>query len=164
MRTPQTDIAAVVAGAADSGGRFVLLPADIDRQYGRTRLPDLGELLAASIRQATPDLPISVNGPGYLCCTAYTHSEGVVVHIVNLSGLNELPGYVEELYPVGPTEVTVAGSVVENELRGNGNETARSLVTDARFQVTREPTGAISFAICEIADHEVVLITGSKEA
>jgi len=111
MRTRNTEIPTLIAGMTEAGGRIVLMPADIDRQYGRTRLPDLGTLLASSIAWATGRTPIGVSGPGYLSCQVYRHRAGLVIHIVNLTGLNEWPGYAEELVSVGPVRVDLAGSV-----------------------------------------------------
>ena len=152
MRTPETDTPALIAGSLDGGGRVVLMPADVDRQYGRIRLPDEGTLLSAAVAWATGTLPIDVSGPGYLSCQIYRHGAGLVVHIVNLTGLNEWPGYAEELVPVGPIQVTLDGST------GKWQK-AESLVTGETRQLDRTTEGRVRFEIPAVRDHEVVVIT-----
>jgi len=108
MRTPQTDIPAILAGATQGGGRMVYFAGDIDRCYGRAHLPDHGDLLANAIRWAAREPPcLQVDGPGYLDCNLYAQEQRLILHIVNLSGSNPYPGYVEEYLPVGPISIAV---------------------------------------------------------
>ncbi len=165
MRTASTSTPALMAGTSASGGRIVLLPADVDRQYGRLRLPDHGDLLAAAVRWTAGTLPVEVEGPGYLACRLYRHQEGLVLHIVNLSGLNEWPGYVEEVFPVGPIEVTVrAGNATDGgDADGGGGDPdvgkrARSLVTGGVYETSGGEGGACSFVVPSLGAHEVVLL------
>ncbi|MFW6293622.1 MAG: hypothetical protein ACOC7V_15050 [Spirochaetota bacterium] len=151
MRTASTSTPALMAGSSASGGRIVLLPADVDRQYGRLRLPDHGNLLAAAVRWTAGTFPVEVDGPGYLACRLYRHEEGLVLHIVNLSGLNEWPGYVEEILPVGPIEVTVRGDDA-------GGKRARSLVTGGVYETAGREDGTRSFLVPSLGAHEVVVL------
>ncbi|MFW5880481.1 MAG: beta-galactosidase trimerization domain-containing protein [Spirochaetota bacterium] len=151
MRTPQTDIPALIAGNLDGGGRVVLLPADVDRQYGRIRLPDEGTLLSSAVAWATGTIPVDVSGPGYLSCQIYRHEAGLVLHIVNLTGLNEWPGYAEEPVPVGPIQVTLGGPEV-------AWQEAESLVTGEKRQLRRTTGGRLRFELPQVADHDVIVL------
>ena len=108
VREPHTDTPAIVAGKHASGGRVVYFAGDVDRCYGRTHLPDLGDLLSNAVRWAAEEgIPLQVEGPGYLDCKLYRQPGRIIVHIVNLSGANLTPGALEEFLPVGPIRVAI---------------------------------------------------------
>jgi hypothetical protein len=108
MRVPETDIPAIVAREHPSGGRVVYLAADVDRCYGRRGLPDHGDLLANAVRWAARDAtPLRVDGPGYVDCHLYRQDGRLILHLINLSGCNAWPAYLEEHLPVGPLRVSV---------------------------------------------------------
>jgi len=107
MRVPRTDIPGIIVREHSAGGRLVYFAADIDRVYGARRLPDHGRLLANAVRWASAELPLRVEGPGYIDCHLYQQGERLILHLVNLSGANEWPGYLEEHLPVGPLQVAV---------------------------------------------------------
>ncbi|MGG1676662.1 alpha-amylase family protein [Neobacillus sp. NRS-1170] len=108
MREPQTDIPVMFAGEHASGGRIFYFAGDVDRCYGRTHLPDLGDLLANAVKWAADDnLPFRVEGPGYLDCKLYRQNGRLIFHLINLSGCNQNPGYLEEYLPVGPITISL---------------------------------------------------------
>ncbi|MDF1513038.1 MAG: beta-galactosidase [Anaerolineae bacterium] len=108
MREPRTDIPAVLTAQQKNGGRIVYFAADVSTVYGRWRIPDHGELLANAVRWCVRDrLPLQVDGPGYLDCHLYQQEELLILHIINLSGRQHWPGYVEEDLMVGPLHITV---------------------------------------------------------
>lgn len=150
MREPLTDIPAVLAGEYPSGGRIVYFAGDVDRCYGRSHLPDHGELLANAVRWAAhEEFPVKVEGPGYLDCRLYRGSGRLILHIVNLSGCNQYPGYVEEFLPVGPISVSVRhGSHIPQRalLRVYGGE--------AKPEVSGEWA---TVRIDRITDHELIV-------
>jgi hypothetical protein len=152
MREPATDIPAIVAQERPEGGRTLYLAADIDRVYGARRLPDHGRLLANCVRWATDELPLRVEGPGYLSCHLYRQEGRLLLHILNLSGANEWPAYVEEHLPVGPLRVGV---------RWDGADRARASL--------RVAGGACDCAVAEgwawielerVMDHELMVFEG----
>jgi hypothetical protein len=108
MRVSETDIPALVVREHLAGGRIVYLAADIDRCYGRRGLPDHGDLLAHAVRWAARDAcPLRVEGPGTVDCHLYRQEGRLILHLVNLSGCNAWPAYLEEHLPVGPLRVSV---------------------------------------------------------
>lgn len=149
MREPVTDIPAIVAQERLKGGRTLYLAADIDRVYGARRLPDHGRLLANCVRWATDELPLQVKGPGYLSCHLYRQEGRLILHILNLSGANEWPAYVEEHLPVGPLRVGV---------RWEGGESARAALRVAGGEA--ECAVADGWAWIEldrVVDHELIV-------
>ncbi len=149
MRQPSTDIPAIVAQERPEGGRILYLAADVDRVYGARRLPDHGRLLANAARWAAGGSPLCVQGPGYLACTLYRQEGRLILHIVNLSGANEWPAYVEEHLPVGPLRVAVrcdAAAPTRALLRVAGGEAALQVAEGwARIELER------------VVDHELVV-------
>jgi hypothetical protein len=151
MREPRTDIPAILAGKHASGGRIFYFAGDTDRCYGRTHLPDLGDLLAGAVKWTAADkIPLKVEGPGYLDCKLYRQSGRLILHLVNLSGTNQNPGYVEEFLPVGPITVSVkTDSFVPKyvRLKVRGIEIQPEINNDwATFQVD------------SLIDHELIIL------
>jgi hypothetical protein len=108
MRVKETGIPAILAGEKPGGSRIVIFAGDFDRCYARTHLPDHGDLLANAIRWAAKEAgPLQVEGPGTLDCNLYQQGNRLILHIVNLTGCNQFPGYVEQYIPVGPLTVSV---------------------------------------------------------
>jgi hypothetical protein len=65
-------------------------------------------MLANAVRWAAQEsFPLRVEGPGYLDCHLYRQEERLILHIVNLSGCNAWPAYLEEHLPVGPLHISV---------------------------------------------------------
>jgi hypothetical protein len=123
MRETHSDIPAMLAGEHAAGGRIFYFAGDVDRCYGRTHLPDLGDLLANAVRWSTNNIPLNVKGPGYLDCKLYSQDDKKILHILNLSGANQNPGYLEEFLPVGPITVSIkfgdtAPSIARLQVRG----------------------------------------------
>ena len=108
MRTPRTDIPAILAGETAGGCRMVYFAGDVDRCYGRARITDHGDLLASAIRWAAREPScLRVDGPGYLDCNLYAQENRLILHIINLTGCSQYPGYVEQYVPVGPLSIAV---------------------------------------------------------
>jgi hypothetical protein len=103
-----SDIPIILAGETGYGGRIVYFAGDVDRRYGDGYLPDLGDILASAVLWALRDkVPFKVEGPGELDCRLYEQDDALVLHVVNLSGINEWPRPAEAWYPVGPHRVSI---------------------------------------------------------
>ena len=153
MRQPRSETPAIIAREqGPQRGRVVYFAADVDRRHARQGLPDHGDLLANAIRWAARDRqPLRVEGPGYLDCHVYRQGGRFIVHIVNLSGANQWPGYREEYLPVGPIRVSLAAP------EGLGASTVRLTVAGIDVKAFRSD-GRIEFEVPNIADHEMVII------
>jgi hypothetical protein len=164
MRIPKTDIPGLIireaasssqaAGAPGTGtGRIVYCPADIDRQYGRSNLPDHGDLLKNIIRWASRgDIPITVEGSGLIDTHLYKQAGRLVLHLVNLTNENTWRQSLDELIPVGPLKVRLKLP------QGVNGQKLRALVTAQNISPAVGTDGWCHFTVNRVLDHEVVVI------
>ena len=153
MRVKKTGIPGLVINTNNKGSRIAYLAADIDKQYGRSNLPDHGNLLKNIVLWAAKDeLPIYVKGSGLVDVQLYRQPGRLVLHLVNLTNENTWKQPLDELIAIGPLEVKV-------KLPGgiNGNK-LRLLVSGAPVQINTI-NGWCQFTVRSILDHEVVVIT-----
>ncbi len=141
MRTPKTDIPGLILN-----GKVAFLTADIDRRYGRDKLPDHGNLLGNLVKWALGDqLPVRLEGPGMFDVSAYTQPGRTIVHVVNLTATGRMP--IDELIPVGPVKLSVAGK----------GKTAKLLVAGRTVPVSSK-NGHATVDIPTVLDHEVIVV------
>jgi hypothetical protein len=145
---------AILAGETGFGGRVVYFAADYDRRYGEIFFPDFGDLLKNAIVWALGEenRRFSVTGRGELECKLFSQDEykRLILHIVNHSGTGKWPGCVEEIYPVGPEQVSVkVGNMPVVEVW------VQSLDTSIDFTLEN---GVLSFTLQEILDQDLVII------
>ena len=153
MREPKTDIPGLLLNQRGQGGRVVFLPADLDRQYGRSNLPDHGNLLKNIIRWAAgDDLPIVVEGAGLVDCHLYRQPGRLVLHVVNLTSAATWRQPLDEFIPIGPLKIGVKLPV------GIQGRNLRSLVSGQAISA-EVSKGWSHFEIGSITDHEVVIIS-----
>jgi hypothetical protein len=129
------------------------VPADFDRQFGRSNLPDHGNLLGNIIRWAAKgDLPITVQGAGMVDCHLYQQPGRLVLHIVNLTSAATWRQPLDEFIAIGPLKVSVKlpASV--------GGRNLKSLVGKGNIS-SRVSNGSVLFSIQSILDHEVLVIS-----
>ncbi|MCW4459819.1 alpha-amylase family protein [Microbacterium sp. MPKO10] len=152
MRTPETDIPALVATEIDSGPRIVYIPADLDRCAFREEQPDHVRVIANSLAWA-------LNGRGRIKveCQApvnsnvYRRHDGFVVHINNLITTTSTPGRQADVVPYGPVGV---------RLRVDDGARIRRVVGlvdsgDLPFEIHDQ---WVTFVVPTIAAHEVIHI------
>jgi hypothetical protein len=155
MRTPKTEIPGLILNTAGTA-RVAYLPADIDRRYGRTNLPDHGNLLANIVRWAANGrIGLEVHGPGLIDCHVYRQPGRLILHLVNLTNECTWRGPLDELIPVGPIQVKVK---LPEDVRGPGSQ---FLVSETQLPVAFHRDGWATFELKSILDHEVVVL-GSR--
>lgn len=153
MREAKTDIPGVIVKSTSKGGRVVFMPADFDRQFGRSNLPDHGNLLANIIRWTVKnELPLKVEGTGLIDCHLYQQPGRLVLHIVNLTSAATWRQPLDELISIGPLKVKVKLPT------SVGGRNLRSLVSKQNFSSTIVD-GYTQFEIKSILDHEVIVIS-----
>jgi hypothetical protein len=151
MRQPKTDIPALVLRTSGTA-RVAYLPADIDRRYAHTNLPDHGDLLANIVRWAVGDRAgLEVQGPGLIDCHLYRQPGRLILHLVNLTNEGTWRGPIDELIAVGPHTVKVK---LPDDVHGR---TVQFLVSGGRAKATSNQ-GWASFQVRSIVDHEVAVI------
>jgi len=152
MRIPATDIPGLILRETRAGSRLAFLPADIDRQYGRSNLPDHGDLLRNLVRWAADDdIPLTVEGAGLVDCHLYEQAGGLVLHLVNLSNENTWRQPLDELIAIGPLKVGVRmpSHLPDKKIR---------LLVAGGTVPARRASGWCHFELPRILDHEVVIL------
>ena len=150
MRNPATSLPALVLKEADSGGRVAYLAADLDRTFGRSRLPDHARLLANLVRWSANDvLPLNVSGAGFLDCHLYRQANRMILHLVNLSGFETGSAPAYEHYAVGPITV---------RLPADASAWRVKLLVSGDTQEAKASDGSVNVTIDRIVDHEVLVL------
>jgi hypothetical protein len=153
MREPKTDIPGLIINTRSNGSRIAFIPADIDRQFGRSNLPDHGNLLRNLIRWAAKDdIPLAVEGAGLADCHLYSQQNRLVLHIVNLTSAATWRQPLDELISIGPLKVRVK---LPHDIRG---KKARLLVSGQSI-ASEVSKGWIHFEVRSVLDHEVIVIS-----
>ena len=153
MRIPKTNIPGLILNTQPNGSRIAFMPADLDRQFARTNLPDQGNLLTNLIRWIAKDnIPIVVEGAGLVDCNIYHQPGRLILHIANLVNAGTWRQTIDEYIPIGP--ITFKIKLTEDVQGKNLNllvsgQNITSVVTDGWSQ----------FKINTILNHEVVVIT-----
>lgn len=151
MRQPNTDIPGLVLSERGRS-RIAYLPADLDRRYARSRLPDHAALLANVVRWAAEDsLPLEVEGVGFIDCHLYRQEGRLILHLVNLTSEATWRAPLHELIKVGP--FTVKLRLPE----GMRQASARLLVSGATQRVAVQGESAV-IEVPSILDHEVLVV------
>jgi hypothetical protein len=90
-----------------------------------------------------------VEGPGYLDCNLYVQEKRLILHIINLTGCNQYPGYVEEYVPVGPLTIAV-------KVPGFSPERAHLRVSGRQLQPVIE-SGWAKIQLESLTQHELIV-------
>ncbi|HWB90572.1 MAG TPA: beta-galactosidase trimerization domain-containing protein, partial [Puia sp.] len=196
MRIPATDIPGLVLrekpaseGAASQGpasqgpaserpaserrmtakpARLAYLAADVDREYGRSNLPDHGDLLRNLVQWAAGgDLPLKVEGAGLIDCHLYEQPGRLILHLVNLTNENTWRQPLDELIPIGPLKIDVrlpegiSGRHLQLLVAGGAITAAVTEKADWPKAASEKPSPEnwCHFVLPRILDHEVVIIT-----
>jgi hypothetical protein len=137
---------------AGGHGRVAFLPADLDRRFGRDNLPDHANLLANLVRWTARDnIPLQVEGAGFVDCHLYQQPGRLVLHLVNLTSAGTWRAPVDELIRVGPLSVRVR---LPAGVRGNRIQ----LLVSKRSAKAAVKNGWTRFDLPTILDHEVAVI------
>ena len=152
MREPRTDIPALVLTAKAGRGRVAYLPADLDRCFGRDRIPDHARLMGNLVLWASRrPMPLLVEGQGLLDCHLYRQRDRLVLHVVNLTNPAAFRPYATELHPVGPLRVRVRRPEGLQPVR------CRRLVAGGQAPLVVEGDW-MGLTLESVRDHEVVSI------
>jgi hypothetical protein len=151
IREPHTDIPGLLLNQTANGSRIAFLPADLDRRFATDNLPDHGRLLANLVRWAVEGrLPFFVEGPGLLDCHLYRQPGRLILHVINLTNTGTWRAPVDELIPVGPIKIRLAGPATTRL------KDARLLVAERKIAPSVH-SGWASLTLASILDHEVIV-------
>ena len=149
MREKRTDIPVLTEHALPAGGKCIYAAWELDAAYGRTTLPDYGDLLGNLIRYLLGgNSVIEVDAPGYVDFKLYRQGDRLLVHLVNLNHTGFQ--YAENLLPIGPVTVT---------LRVPGFTAASVLATtDAPSLVWKASNNALTITLDKLTLHQLLVI------
>ncbi|MDR2078486.1 MAG: hypothetical protein LBP74_02045 [Treponema sp.] len=141
----------ILAGETGYGDRVVYFSGDTDRRCSDSGIPDMADILANAVLWALGEAPpFKVSGPGKLDCKLYMQKDALVMHLVNLSGLNEWPYRTEEYFPVGKINVSI-NTFGQKILR----VCLKVADKDAAFETE---AGWTTITIDSITDHEMIVL------
>jgi hypothetical protein len=151
MRQPKTDIPGLVLSEHGTS-RVAYMPADVDRRYAREHLPDHARLLANIVRWAVKDdLPITVEGTGFVDCHLYEQPGRLLLHLVNLTSEATWRAPVDELIRVGPFKVRI-------KPRGPSSAHSARLLVSGTTRPVRSVNGMLEIEVDSILDHELLVV------
>ncbi len=133
-------------------GRVIYFPCDIDRTFWDVLNVDHARLLENSIHWATNEPPpVTVKGPGVLDVTAWSQSDSMTVHLVNLTNPMMMKGPVRAIIPL-------PGQRLQVRIPGNRRAAKVHLLVSKKSVPFRENNGSIDLEVPSIGLHEVVAI------
>jgi hypothetical protein len=153
MRESKTEIQGLILNTTKGGSRIAFLPADIDRQYARTNLPDHGDLLANLVHWASKDnIPLEIEGAGLIDCNIYHQPGRMIMHMANLINAGTWRQALDEYIPIGPVSVRLR---LTDDVQGKN----LNLLVSGKKIAAEVKDGWSHFRIDSILNHEVVVLT-----
>jgi len=133
-------------------GKVAFLPADLDARSMRDGFPDHERLLGNLLRWAVADnLPLTVEGTGYIAAYLYRQPGRLVLQLINGTGVDNGDLMTDQYYPIGPLKVSVKipGELKPKNLKFQVGGRAIPAVVAA---------GSVTFEVPRLVDHELVVI------
>jgi hypothetical protein len=152
-RTPRTDEPAAVF--RESGGsRVAYFPGDVDRTFWRSGNPDLGQLLANTVRwlRGGAPPPVTIEGDGIVEAFAWETEPGHALHILNYTNPNMTRPFVRRFYPIGPLRVAF-------ELPAGRNVSRVEALRAGGLLPFKQEGRTVRFEVPTVADYEVIALT-----
>lgn len=150
MREPHSDLPAIIARQAPSGGKVVWFVADLDRCFARDESFEHARLFENAVRWAIGDrarVTLS-GGHGIVPADLYDQEGRKILHLNNRLLMSRVPGRQYDLVPIGPVEVRLRGAAPAASVRllVAGTTTPAEIVGDE-----------LVFSVNQVLDHEVVV-------
>ena len=152
-RTPRTDEPAAVF-RENGRSRVAYFAGDVDRTFWRSGNPDLGQLLANTVRwlRGAAPLPVTIEGDGVVEAFAWETEPGHALHILNYTNPNMTRAFIRRFYPIGPLRVAFDVPA--------GKKVARVEALRAGAVLPfRQEGRTVRFEVPTVADYEVVALT-----
>jgi hypothetical protein len=97
------------------------------------------------------DLPLVVEGTGFVDCHLYEQSGRMLLHMVNLTSEATWRAPVDELIRVGPFKVRI-------KPRGPASARSARLLVSGATRPARPVNGMLEIEIDSILDHELIVV------
>jgi hypothetical protein len=147
-----TDQPVITEYALPGGGKAVYAAWDLDSAYGRTALPDQGDLIGNMVRYLTKDkLAIQVECDAYLDFKCYRQENRLIIHLININHTGFAQGYAEKNVPVGPVKITVSilGYLPSGVLATEDEQKVKLTHTENGFTLELETLGVHQLLVVE---------------
>jgi hypothetical protein len=160
MRTPSTDIPAIVVRETSEGARMVRILADLDRCYAREGSVEHARIISNAVRWSANAAQVIVieGGLGQIYVNHFHQDEPGggrdIVHLNNRLISRMTPGRQEVLFPIGPVTLTL-------RLPQDKPRTVKARVSGEQLEVETLSDGAVRVTVPVILDHEVLVISRS---
>jgi hypothetical protein len=133
-------------------GRVVYFPTDLDRSFWEISSQDHFALLRNAVTWAeNAAQPLTVTGAGLLDISYWRQKGSLTAHLVNLTNPMAMRGYMREVLPAGPFEVSLAlpaGAVVKGVKLLEAGGSVEAHYVDDRLTVS----------VPKVSIHEIVAI------
>lgn len=147
----QTDVPMVYARSFGKG-RVVYFPFDLDRTFWECANQDHFALLRNAVLWAANEpQPMAVSGAGMVDISYWRQEKSVAAHLVNLTNPMAMKGFMREILPVGPYEVTL-------QLPPGTNPKRVRLLEAGRDVEARRDGDRIVVQVPRLEMHEVVAV------
>ncbi len=169
--TPAPDSRLNLSGIAyreTGGGRTLYYSVRLGAHYSRLGHPDYAELFMRPLARFGPKPPLTVEAPETVQAEYYRKGDAYVIHLVNhtynqriLSAptgpSKQAPPSFDPTYRVHPIKEVIPVRGVRIRVNGEGDYTARGLVSGRDLRVSRGKDG-ILVELDEIREYEVVVV------
>lgn len=149
-RHPDTDIRELYLSEQNSG-RIAYFTGDIDRTFWQIMSVDHGRLLRNTVLWAlNEELPVIVNGAGFVDVTVWRQENSMTVHLVNFTNPMMMKGPFRELIPV---DLKVRLNIPAGQIASGVRLLVRNTIPEA--EITKN---AIIISVPAISDHEIIAV------
>ena len=149
-RHPDTDIRELYLSEQNSG-RIAYFTGDIDRTFWQIMSVDHGRLLRNTVLWAlNEELPVVVNGAGFVDVTVWRQENSMTVHLVNFTNPMMMKGPFRELIPV---DLKVRLNIPAGQIASGVRLLVRDTIPEA--EITKN---AIIISVPAISDHEIIAV------
>lgn len=133
-------------------GRVVYFPFDLDRAFWENSAADHLAVLRNAVQWAADrPQPMTVDGPGLLDISYWRQSGSVAAHLVNLTNPMAMRGYMREILPAGPYQVSLQ--------LPEGRRPARVRLLEAEADASfRQEGDRVIVDVPQVKLHEVVAV------
>lgn len=149
-------------GTLESGSKVVCFAADIDRCYGRDRLPDHGKLLSDAVLFVKGGKrSVSLKTDGYVDLNLYRqdteNGSRLIVHLTNLSGCDDLY-FNHRVLPVYGTEVFLPKETLTRAGLGEKTELTVRLIAAEREMTLPVTEEGLRIPVEKIGQCEMITV------
>jgi hypothetical protein len=155
IREDRLDSPGLIVGSFGQG-RVAFMPADFDRQLGLDPLVEHQALMTNVFKWALgTDVPLIITGRGAVATSLLRQNGKLVLHLVNLTGADNLASPVTDYTPVGPLKVSLR---IPAASTGRITRLAASGPRPSGRLLGAGASRRLEFELANLIDHEAFII------